>query len=207
MAGAAASTIRRRGEERNAAEVQRDPVDELRTAVRRSAAQRFALDELDTGTTSQLDRLRRERDDLHARLGHGPPDPTLQVRPLAEQRRQQQGRREDALWRRNMAQQDLQRLGLIGRCTRPARRREIEASIEHLDAEVGGYNAKLAALERQLAALAPAIERRTAWERQHGPELQRLETLDQNIEPIRRLDQIATRSIDRGIARGIGLEL
>jgi hypothetical protein len=71
-----------RSEERHAAEVQPDPLDSLRAAVRRSSAQRFALYELEAGSTPQLDQLRRERDLLRARLGHGPPNPSRDVRSV-----------------------------------------------------------------------------------------------------------------------------
>ena len=82
----------RRSEERHAAEVQPDPLDGLRAAVQRSSAQRFALDELQAGSTSQLEQLRRERDLLRARLSQRPPDPSWDVRTLTEERRQRTAR-------------------------------------------------------------------------------------------------------------------
>ena len=75
-------------------------------------------------STSQLDRLRHERDLLHARLGHRPPDPSRETGPLADQRRREQQQRDGALWHRSLAERELDRLGPIGRRTRPARRRE-----------------------------------------------------------------------------------
>jgi conjugative relaxase-like TrwC/TraI family protein len=114
----------RRTEERHAAEVQRDPLDSLRAAVQRSSAQRFALDEVKAGSTSQLDRLRRERDLLRARLSKRPPDPSWDVRTLTEERRKVQYDRDGARWRRDVAQQDLDRLGPIGKRTQRARRRD-----------------------------------------------------------------------------------
>jgi conjugative relaxase-like TrwC/TraI family protein len=201
------ATADRRSEERHAAEVQRDPLDDLRAAVRRSSAQHFALDDLGTGSASQLDRLRCERDQLRARLGHGPPDPTLEVRPLAEQRRQEQSRRDDALGRRNMAQQGLDPLGHIGRPTRPARRRAIDDRISRIDVEIAGHDAKLAELDHRLDTLAPVMACRSTWERQHTVELRRLEDLNQRIELIQRLDQIGMRGVDRRVERGLGVEL
>ena len=133
----------RRGEEHHTAEVQPDPLGQLRAAMRRSQAKRLALDDLAASKTSQLDKLRRGRDELRARLGQGPPDPSSQARPMVDERRQEQSRRDDALLRRNLAEQELHGLGPIGRRTRPTRRRQIEARIESLDAEIVRHGTKL----------------------------------------------------------------
>jgi conjugative relaxase-like TrwC/TraI family protein len=197
----------RRSEERHAAEVQRDPLDELRTAVRRSSAQRLALDELDNGSTAQADQLRRQRDLLRARLGHGPPGPSAQVRPLTHEYQREQHHRDGARWRRALAQQHLNTLGPIGRRAHPARRDQIENRIARLNADIASCDAKLDALTRQLEALAPAVPNRTAWERQHGAELQRLDDLDRRIELIERLDQLGTPSPGRDATRTRGIDL
>jgi hypothetical protein len=181
--------------------------DSLRAAVRRSSAQRFALDELEAGSTPQLDQLRRERDLLRARLGHGPPDPSRDVRSVTEERRREQHNRDGARWRRNLALEDLDRRGPIGRRTRSARRRQIEDRIARSDAEIARHDSKPAALARQLEALTPVVADRTTWERQHGVELQRLENLDRSINLIERLDQIAMRNLNRRVERGLGVEL
>jgi hypothetical protein len=131
----------------------------------------------------------------------------LTVRPLAEQRRQHQSRRDDAVRRRNQAQQVLDRLGPIRRHTRPARRRVIEDRIARLDAEISGLVAELGALDGQLAAHAPAIASRSTWEGQHSVELRRLQDLDATIELMEQLDRIATRGVDLGVGRGLGVEL
>jgi hypothetical protein len=197
----------RRVEERHAAETQPDPIDQLRAAVQRSGAQLFALDELDTGSMSQLDRLRHERDRLRTRLGHPPPDPLRNTGLLSDQRRREQQQRDGALWRRNLAQRDLDGLGPIGRRTRPTRRRELEARITHHEAEIARHDAKLAQLDRRLETFAPAVARRSAWERQNAPELRRIDELGRSIELIERLDQIAARGLERRVERGLGLEL
>jgi conjugative relaxase-like TrwC/TraI family protein len=197
----------RRGEERHAAEAQPDPIDQLRTAVQRSATQRFALDELEVGSTLQLDRLRHERNQLRARLSHRPPAPLRKVDALTEARQHERQRRDAVLWRRTRAEQALDRLGPVGRRTRPARRRYIEHRIAHFDAEITRYDVKLAQLDRRLEAFAPTVARRTTWERQHAPELRRLDELDRRIELIERLDQIAARGLERGAERGLGVEL
>jgi conjugative relaxase-like TrwC/TraI family protein len=196
-----------RSEERHAAEVQPDPVDGLRAAVQRSSAQRFALDELQADSTPQLEQLQRERDLLRGRLSHRPPDPSGDVRTLTEERRQVQHRRDGACWRRGVAQQDLDKLGPIGKRTHRARRREIEDRVVRFDAEIVRHDAKLADLDRQLEAHAPRVAARATWERQHHVELQRLHDLDRNIELIERLDQVATRSLRRGAEPSLGIEL
>jgi conjugative relaxase-like TrwC/TraI family protein len=197
----------RRSEERHAAEVQPHPVDGLRAAVQRSSAQRFALDELQAGSTSQLEQLRRERDLLRARLSQQPPDPSWGVRTLTEERREVQYDRDGACRRRHDARQDLDQLGPIGKRAHPARRREIEDRIARCDAEIVRHDAKLADLDRQLKAHTPAVAARTTWERQHSVELQRLHHLDRNIELIERLDHVTTRRLERGAERSLGIEL
>jgi hypothetical protein len=195
-----------RDKERHASEAQPDPLGSLRAAVQRSSAQRFALDELQAGSTSQLERLRRERNLPRARLGQWPPDPSWDVRAHTEERRQVQTDRDGAIWRRNLAQQDLDQLGPLGKRTHPARRRKIENRIAPCDVEIVRHDAKLADLDRQLEAHTPAVTVRTTWERQHGVELQRLHNLDRNIELIERLDHVATRRLERGAETSLGIE-
>jgi conjugative relaxase-like TrwC/TraI family protein len=197
----------RHSEERHAAEVQPHPLDGLRAAAQRSSAQRFALDELQARSTSQLEQLRSERELLRTRLSQRPPDPTWDVRTLTSERRQMQHDRDRARRRRDLARQDLDRLGPIGRRTRPTRRREIEDRIAHCDAKVARHDSKLADLDRQLEAHAPAVVARTTWDRQHGVELQRLHDLDRNIALIEQLDHLATRNLGRGAERSLGIEL
>jgi conjugative relaxase-like TrwC/TraI family protein len=196
-----------RSEERHAAEVQPDPLHGLRAAVQRSSAQRFALDELQAGSTSQLQQLRRERELLRARLSQRPPDPSWDIRTLTEERQHEQLDRDRTCRRRDDARQDLDRLGLIGRRTHPARRREIEDRIARCGAELVRHDVKLADLDHQLEAHTPALAARTAWERQHGVELQQLHDLDRTIELIERLDHVATRRLEPGAERSLGVEL
>jgi hypothetical protein len=172
-----------------------------------AAAQRFAFDELQAGSTAHFDRLRRERELLRARLSQRPPDPSSDVRTLTEERQHERQDRDGACRRRNDAQQDLDRLGPIGKHTHRAMRREIEDRIARFDAEIVRHDIKLADLDRQLEAHAPAVTARATWARQHSVELQRLHDLDRNIELIERLDQVATRSLQRGLEPGLGLEL
>jgi conjugative relaxase-like TrwC/TraI family protein len=196
----------RRSEERHAAEVQPDALDGLRAAVQRSSAQRFALDELQAGSTSQLEQLRRERDQLQARLGQRPPDPSWDVRTLTEERQHEQLDRDRACRRRDDARQNLDRLGPVRRRTHPARRREIEDRVARCDAAIVRHDVKLADLDRQLEAHTPAVAARTTWERQHDVELQRLHDLDRNIDLIERLDHVVTRRLERSAERSLGIE-
>jgi hypothetical protein len=129
------------------------------------------------------------------------------VRTLAEEHRKVQLDRDGACRRRDVAQQDLDRLGPIGRRTHPARGREIEDRIARCDAEIVRYDVKLADLDRQLEAHARAVAARATWERQHGVELRRLHDLGRNIELIERLDRVATRRLERGAERSLGIEL
>jgi hypothetical protein len=112
-----------------------------------------------------------------------------------------------ACWRRNVAQQDLDKLGPLGSRTHRARRRHIEDRIAGFECEIVRHDVKLAGLDRQLEAHAPVVAARTTWERQHGVELQRLHDLDRNIEMIERLDQVASRRLQRGAKRGLGIGL
>jgi hypothetical protein len=197
----------RRSEEPHAAEVQPDPLGSLRTAVQRSGAQRFALDEFQAGSTAHFDRLRRERELLRAGLSQRPPDPSSDVRTLTEERQHERQDRDGACRRRNDAQQELDRLGPIGKRTHRASRREIADRIARIDAEIVRHDVKLADVDRQLEAHTPAVTARATWARQHSGELKRLHDLDRNIGLIERFDRVATRSLQRRLEPGVGLEL
>ena len=71
----------RRSEERHAAEIERDPLDDLRQAIRRSAGKRMALDEIEPPPASTLDQLRRERDDAPPPTRRRPTRPVTGVPP------------------------------------------------------------------------------------------------------------------------------
>ncbi len=73
----------RRADERHAAEIEPDPLDDLRQAIRRSAGKRMALDDVEP-PVSTLDQLRRDRAALQRELGDGPPDPSWEHRRLSE---------------------------------------------------------------------------------------------------------------------------
>ncbi len=70
-----------RVEERHAAEVEVDALDVLRAVVGRSAAQRFALDQVEPSSTPR-DSIGHERDALRQRIGKGPPDRSREFREL-----------------------------------------------------------------------------------------------------------------------------
>lgn len=58
---------------------------------------RLALDEIDEGREATIVRLRNERDELRARLGTGPPNPSPEYRRLSEAHRKATHLREGAL--------------------------------------------------------------------------------------------------------------
>jgi len=195
-------------EERHAVEVQPDPLDRLRAGLHRSTAKRFALDQLDPGESeSHLGQLRRERDELRARLGVGPPDPSHDYHRLTERDGRVQYESDQARRSRDAAQQDLTALGPLGRLVHRTKRLDLEARIERFDNEITGYDAKLAVLDRRLDQITPSMQARTTWEHDHRTDLHHLETLNRQIEVVRRLDHVATRGLDRGVERSHGIEL
>ncbi|MGQ0431364.1 MAG: MobF family relaxase [Microthrixaceae bacterium] len=197
----------RRVEERHATEVEHDPLDGLRAAVGRSRAKELALDQLGPPDASSLDHLRREREDLRARLADAPPDPSREYRDLTQAHGREQRYRDDAQWRLDTAQEHLNKLGPIGRRTHRAQRRDIEDQIVRFEADITGHDTKLAALDDRLAELTPSVLERRAWEREHSPDLDRLATLNMHIDLTQRLDQVATRERDRSVEIGYGIEL
>ncbi len=160
------ATEDRRVDERHAAEIERDPLYDLRAAIRRCAGKQLALDQVEQPQPSSLDELRRERDDLRLRLGDGPPDPSWEHRRLAEALTREQHYRDGAQWRLETARKDLEKLGPIGRRTHRTQRRELERRMAGFEADVAGYDDKLASLRRELVELEPSMKARTAWEQQ-----------------------------------------
>jgi hypothetical protein len=75
----------RRADERHAAEIEPDPLDDLRRAISRSAGKRMALDDIEQPAPSTLDQLRHERATLQHTLGGGPRDPSWEHRRLSEE--------------------------------------------------------------------------------------------------------------------------
>lgn len=150
-----------RVEERHAAEVERDPLEGLRAAVRRSGGEQLALGQLNPADASPLDLLRREREHLRARLADAPPDPSREFGEVTEARGRERRYRADALCRLDTARERLKKLGPIGRRTHRAQRREIEEQLELFEADIARHDTKLAALDGRLAELTPSVlERR-----------------------------------------------
>ena len=196
-----------RVEERHAEELHPDPLDALRAVIRRSTSKRLALDDLDVPQTPTLDELRTQQRQLRAQLGPAPADPGRDIRRLTEDRGRAEYSREDAERRLRIAKHDLDKLGPIGRHTHRAKRQEIDQRITNFNAEIDRADSKLHALDGQLTELAPALHERTAWVRDHGTELDRLDLLDRQIDMMQRLDHAVSRSIDRGLERSRGIEL
>jgi hypothetical protein len=196
----------RRADERHAAEIEPDPLDDLRQAIRRSAGKRMALDDVEP-PVSTLDQLRHEREVLRRQFGDGPPDPSWEYRRLSEEHVRESNYREGAQWRLDTARKALNDLGPIGRRTHRSQRRELERRIDGFEADVERHGARLADLEAQLRELAPAMLTRREWERANRGELKRADALDRQIGLGVRLERVAERQIERDLGHDLGLEL
>lgn len=196
----------RRDEERHAAEIDAHPLDAVRRAIGRSAAKRMAVDQAEPKVTP-LEQLRRERDEIRARLGHGPVDPSRDYRHLSAAVEREKDYREGAQWRLENARESLDQLGPIGRRTHRAERRELERRIAGFESDINRHDQKLTDLEAQLAELAPEMRTRSSWELEHHTELDRLDTLDHQIDNSQRLERAASRHPEPGRERDLGIEL
>ncbi len=186
----------RRADERHAAEIEPDPLDDLRQAIRRRAGKRMALDDVEP-PVSTLDELRRERAALQRELGDGPPDLSREYRRLSEEHARERHYREGAQWRLDTARKSLDDLGPIGRRTHRSQRRELERRIDGFEADIDRDEARLAGLESQLRELAPEMLTRKDWERVHRPELERVGTLERQIELTERVERMLARECRR----------
>ncbi|MBA2283327.1 MAG: relaxase domain-containing protein [Acidimicrobiia bacterium] len=197
----------RRAEERHAAEVVHDPLDDLRRTVGRTGGKRMAVDETTEAPTDTLERLRRDRDEIRTRLGDRPPDPSRSHRQLTEAHTRARHDRDGAQWRLDTARTALHDLGPIGRRTHRTERRELEKRIVGFEADIARHDQKLAALDTQLTELAPDMKARSAWEREHRLSLDRLDTLDRQITLAERIERNAARALERSLERDRGMEL
>jgi len=200
-------TADQRIEERHTQALQPHPLDGLRAAIRRSGSKRLALDDIDVPAVLTLDQLRAERRHLQAKLGPVPPATSFDTRRLMDQHGRATYSLEDAQRRLLLARGDLEKLGPIGRRTHPGKRRAIEQRITDFEAEVERADAKVAVIGDQLAERAPAIRERATWDRDHRIELDRINHLDLQIDVVRRLDDLATRGLERGRQLDHELEL
>jgi conjugative relaxase-like TrwC/TraI family protein len=194
-------------EERHAQEAQADPLDGLRAAIGRSGSKHLALDHLDPRPSSTLDALRDQRHRLAEQLGPEPLDVSMDVRRLIHEQRRTQQWLQDAQERLRQAKQDLDQLGPIGRHTHRNQRREIEQRITRFTTEIGQTEAKLLDLDDRVASHGPEIWERADWRTRHADELNRLDQLDHQIDMVRRLDELAHRTVERALERDCGLEL
>jgi conjugative relaxase-like TrwC/TraI family protein len=201
----------RRADERHAAEIEPDPLDDLRRAIRHSAGKRMALDDIEQPVPSTLDELRHERAMVQRTLGAGPPDPSWEHRLLSEELAREKNYREGAQWRIDMARQELRDLGPVGRRMHRSQRRELERRIDGFEADIDRHDVRLADLEGLLRKIAPQMLARCDWERAHKPELDRVEALDRQIAWHASVERVLTRELERGLDRGaersLGIEL
>jgi len=202
-----ATTQDQRVDERHAHEQQSDPLDVLRAAIGRSGAKHLALDHVEHQPSSTLEDLRDRRRRLVEQLGPEPPDIGLDVRRLVDEKRRAEESLKDAQRRLRQAEQDLDHLGPIGRHTHRSQRRELQQRIARFTAEITQTEARVTSLDDQLAEHAPEIWERRDWHARHANELTRLDQLDRQIDLTQRLDNLAHRSLERGLERDHGLEL
>lgn len=196
----------RRVDERHATEIEPDSLDEIRRAVQRSLAKHLAID-----TTHQpgspLDAKRRERDHLRATLADAPHDSTWEWDRLFREARTEEARRSYAVKDKDAAERDLRALGAIGRRLHPTRREAIEDRIDKAATTIARHDERLTDLTAQLHDLEPDLQVRRAWEREHAPELRRLEAIEHQIDATERLDHVAARSAERSLEHDPGLSL
>ncbi len=79
-------------------------------------------------------------------------------------------------------------------------------SLTGFNTEVDHTQAKLIYLDDRVED-APQIWERVEWRKRHAEELDRLDQFDRQIDMIQRLDNVAHRSLERGLEREHGLEL
>ena len=195
----------RRIEERHAAEIEPDPLDAVRSVFGRSATKQMATDADDTGgraappaphgnATASVLNSATDRPTGRGTTGNSPkPSP---------------GRR-TAVKARNGASTPP-----ASRCTTSAR-----SAAEPTEPNAASSNAGSRASrptspattrssptsKRRLTELTPEMLTRAAWERQHSPELDRLENLDRQITWNEGIERLVARELERGLKRGLDL--
>ena len=196
----------RRVDERHATELDADRLDTIRRAVARSVSKTMAIDQTDR-RARPVDQLSRERDLIRARLGTGPLDLSREYRRVSDAIARERDYRDNARWRLDNARKGIDDLGPIGRHTRRVERRELERRIAGFETEITRHDQTSTDLETRLAVLAPAMRARGRWEDAHRSDLDRVDTLDQQIDLGERLDRVASRQAERGLERDLGMEL
>ncbi len=194
----------RRIDERHAVEVEPDQLDAVRHAIARAGAKRMAVDQHDPQLT-RLEQLRHERDRLRNHIGYGPPNPTFEYHGLCDAIGTEHYGRDNARLRLDQARRALDEHGPIARITHRAERHELEQQIDDCTEEIHRHDQKLGDLEQQRVELEPATRTREHWEAEHGVELDRLDTLNHQIDITQRLDQVANRTLDHDIDHGVDI--
>ncbi len=87
--------------------------------------------------------------------------------------------------------------------THRVERRELEHRVDSFSSEVAGHDPKVADLEMRRSNLERGMRTRAQWEARHGTDLERLDTLERQIDVTERLDQVASHARDRGVDHGI----
>ena len=194
-------------DERHALEHEADPLDALRGALRRSGAKHLALDQSQHAGPPVANDPRQERDRLRAQLAERPENPTWALRRLYEERSRVAAGRDNAIWRRDNAQQELDDLGPIGRRTRRSQRRDAEDRIVRCTGEIARHDTQIAAIDQRTDGLTPEIREWSTWSRHHAEDLSRLDLLERQIQLSDRLEHSFSRSLVRSAEISRGLEL
>jgi predicted nucleic acid-binding Zn-ribbon protein len=150
-----------------------DRWDELLAAVDRVLSQRLALDQLPDPKL-----LAAEKRGLERRLRDAPPDRSAALRGLAAQRQELLDRLEAAEMRASSLEDELVRMSGLRRFTRRHDRHEALLQVAQTARQRSGIRRALTGLDEQEAALRPDQDRYDAWATRHGPQLDRLHTIE-----------------------------
>ncbi len=128
-----------------------------------------------------LERLRRERDNLRARLGEPPDNPSDTYAWIQDQIVRERQYAADAEARRGRDRRQLDALGPIGRRTHRTERRDLETRVAGFDNQIDRHSRNIEALNEQLAQLEPDMSTWRHWNDQHRAELDRLRDVTRSI--------------------------
>lgn len=192
----------RRVDDRHAPEVTPDPLESLRAAIRRSSAERFAIDQPTEPPPSSIEALHAERDHLRARLAAKLADPTAKVEALdarVEQARQ-------VLAAATSQRDQLAAVAGGGRLARRLHRQSVAEAAARLPAAekvVRDATDGLAGLTASRAALEPLVR---VWQEDSVERVADQDRL-RHLELALRLAQPRAPGLERSRGRGGGLAI
>ena len=194
----------RRSEERHAAEIDIDPLDD--------SAARSAAAPASTWHSTTSNRTRRAARPAPTRARHPPPalgdGPPTRPGTTAASRRITHGKstteKEHSGGSTPHASPSTTSAPSAA-TTHRAERRELERRVAGFETDIPRHDEKLADLEAKLAELTPEMRIRATWEREHSTELQRLDALDRQITWNEGIERVVTRELERGLELGRGI--